>query len=179
MFNNLIESSSHRTEFKRRGSFFLVTTATYGLMLLLTGIASIYAYDARLEAQTTELELVTFVPLEDTKKVAPEPKNTSTSEKTSTNKTTPQSIRTQLIDSTSNPNNPPKDIGTIASSIPPANKNSVLGDRNEEIVVPTGSRNIGTGEGEPRPNVILTEQPPLPPTPPDRQRRKSKSRKRC
>ena len=166
MFNNLIESSSHRKEFKRRGSFFLVTTATYALMLVLTGIASIYAYDARLEEQTTELELVTFVPPEEIKEVAPEPKNTIRPTTNSPNKTTTQSIRTVLIDSTSNPNNPPKDIGTTAPSVPPARKDSVLGNKNEDLIVPTGNRSNGTGEGEPRANVILTEQPP-PPTPPE------------
>jgi protein TonB len=55
MFNNLIESSSHTREFKRRGSFFLFTTATYVLLLGIAGVASIYAYDARLEDQNTEI----------------------------------------------------------------------------------------------------------------------------
>ena len=54
MFNNLIESSSHISEFKRRGSFFLFTTATYLLLFVIAGVASIYAYDARLEDQNTE-----------------------------------------------------------------------------------------------------------------------------
>ena len=49
MFNNLIESSSHTREFKRRGSFFLFTTATYFLLFVIAGVASIYAYDARLD----------------------------------------------------------------------------------------------------------------------------------
>ena len=55
MFNNLIESSSHVREFKRRGSFFLFTTATYILLFVIAGVASIYAYDARLEDQNTEI----------------------------------------------------------------------------------------------------------------------------
>jgi protein TonB len=55
MFNNLIESSSHLSEFKRRGSFFLFTTATYILLFVIAGVASIYAYDARLEDQNTEI----------------------------------------------------------------------------------------------------------------------------
>lgn len=54
MFNNLIESSSHKREFKRRGSFFLFTTATYAMLFVIAGIASIYAYDARLEDQSLE-----------------------------------------------------------------------------------------------------------------------------
>ena len=59
MFNNLIESSSHAREFKRRGSFVLFTTATYALLFLVAAVASIYAYDARLDDQ--DLEIVTML----------------------------------------------------------------------------------------------------------------------
>lgn len=62
MFNNLIESSSHRKEYKRRGSFFLLTTGTYAILLLISGVASIYAYDARLEDQVYQ-EVVTMLPV--------------------------------------------------------------------------------------------------------------------
>ncbi len=55
MFNNLIESSSHAREFKRRGSFFLFTIATYILLFVIAGVASIYAYDPRLEDQNIEV----------------------------------------------------------------------------------------------------------------------------
>ena len=52
MFNNLIESSSHAKEFKRRGSFLLFTTATYVVLFAVTGVISIHAYDAHLESQS-------------------------------------------------------------------------------------------------------------------------------
>lgn len=55
MFNNLIESTSHAREYKRRGSFLLFTTGVYAVLLLLAGVASIYAYDARLEEQSLEV----------------------------------------------------------------------------------------------------------------------------
>src|SRR6476619_7271262 len=54
MFNNLIESTSHAKEIKRRGSFLLFTTATYVVLILITGVVSIYAYDARLDQQNYE-----------------------------------------------------------------------------------------------------------------------------
>jgi len=54
MFNNLIESSSHAREFKRRGSFVLFTAATYVLLFVVAGVMSIYAYDARLDYQDNE-----------------------------------------------------------------------------------------------------------------------------
>jgi TonB family protein len=63
MFNNLIESSSHAREFKRRGSFVLFTTAIYAVLFVVAGVASIYAYDARLDDQNTEV-LVMLNPLD-------------------------------------------------------------------------------------------------------------------
>jgi TonB family protein len=63
MFSNLIESSSHRGEFRRRGSFLLFTLASYTVLFVVAGVVSIYAYDARMEDQN--LELVTLMPLVD------------------------------------------------------------------------------------------------------------------
>jgi len=63
MFTNLIESSSHAHDFKRRGSFFLFTTVTYLLLFAIAGVASIYAYDARLEDQNLE-EIVMLSPVD-------------------------------------------------------------------------------------------------------------------
>src|SRR5690349_8830874 len=62
MFTNLIESASHVREFKRRSSFFLITVAAYAVILFAAGIVSVYAYDAQLEAQTSSLELLNWVP---------------------------------------------------------------------------------------------------------------------
>src|SRR6266481_897482 len=55
MFNNLIESSSHVREFKRRGSFLIFTTAAYALLFVIAGIASVYAYDAHLDQEENEV----------------------------------------------------------------------------------------------------------------------------
>lgn len=63
MFSNLIESSSHGSEFRRRGSFFLFTTASYALFFVIAGVVSIYAYDARMEDQN--LEIITMMRLVD------------------------------------------------------------------------------------------------------------------
>lgn len=54
MFSHLIESDSHKKEMTRRGSFMLGTLVAYALFLLVGGIISIYAYDARLEEQFSE-----------------------------------------------------------------------------------------------------------------------------
>src|SRR5918998_3740625 len=55
MFNNLVESGSHRRDLARKGRFMLGTLALYGVLLAASGVASVLAYDARLERQTLEL----------------------------------------------------------------------------------------------------------------------------
>lgn len=61
MFTNLIESSSHAQDLKRRGSFVLFTTVTYFLLFAIAGVVSIFAYDARLVDQNLE-EIVMLSP---------------------------------------------------------------------------------------------------------------------
>ena len=69
MLNNLIESGSHAAALKRRGSFFILTLACYGVLLLLAGAASIYAYDSHLTAEEAEMVEFFFPPM-----LAPEPR---------------------------------------------------------------------------------------------------------
>jgi protein TonB len=78
MFNNLIESSSHACELKRRGSFVLFTTTTYALLFIVAGVISIYAYDARLEEPAGEITMVNPVDLELPKSEAVRPKSAPT-----------------------------------------------------------------------------------------------------
>src|SRR5258705_4549232 len=130
MFNNLIESSSHRKEFKRRGSFLRFITATYAVLFVLVGVISIYAYDAHLEDQNTEVELISFVPPNIPDDKAPEirraPERQSTTRQ-STSAVSPQ--RTALIDSADNPNNPPLEVGVIASAVPPSRPGNWVGSQ--------------------------------------------------
>ena len=164
MFNNLIESTSHAQEFKRRGSFVLFTTGVYAVLLLLAGVASIYAYDAHLEAQTTELEVLSYVPLDpvqpdrvivDTVRTpANNPRNTSA-----------VPVRTELIDSVSNPNNVPDHPGTAPVTVPPAPPNAIIGDDNTNPPAPSfAGRAVPTGTNNGN-IVTITDPPPAPPTP--------------
>ena len=117
MFNNLIESTSHAREYKRRGSFLLFTTGVYAVLLLLAGVASIYAYDAHLEAQTTQLELLSYVPLDPLEQqptIISDPRPTSNRRNALT-----EAIRTEFVDNVSNPTNVPVDVGVTASRVPP------------------------------------------------------------
>ena len=163
MFNNLIESSSHAQEFKRRGSFLLFTTATYVVLIVITGVVSIYAYDAHLETQSTELELLTFVPVPPPE-AAPDPvRNTI---RPASNSDTPpiRSTRTELIDSTSNPNNVPEHISTLAQNVPPARRDSVIGSTNDDPPTPIAS-NRGVSGGTGNTPVVDMADPPPPPAP--------------
>jgi len=162
MFNNLIESASHAQEFKRRGSFLLFTTATYVVLLVLGGIASIYAYDAHLEQQSTELVL-SFIPLPPAEQPPEVIRNTI--RPASPSDTTPtRSTRTELIDSTSNPTNVPVDVGIKASNVPPARPDSVIDRFNADPPTPAFSR-VGVPNGTGNTPVVTIPDPPPPPPP--------------
>lgn len=60
MFSNLIESGSHAADLKRRGRYLLATTLFYGLLLAVTGVGSIYAYNVSLNYDAG-YELVTLM----------------------------------------------------------------------------------------------------------------------
>ena len=163
MFNNLIESSSHAREYKRRGSFLLFTTGVYAVLLLLAGVASIYAYDAHLEAQTTELELLSYVPLDP---VQPDRVIRDTAPASTSRNPPAQPIRTELISSTSDPNHVPDHPGTAPVTVPPAPPGAVLGSINEDPPAPSfAGQGVRTGTGST--NVVtLPDPPPSPPPAP-------------
>jgi TonB family protein len=164
MFNNLIESNSHAKEYKRRGSFLLITTATYAVLLVLGGVASIYAYDAHLDAQTTELELLSFVPPPPAE-TPPEVVRNPTRPTSDPDRTVLRPTRIDLIDSPSNPNNVPDRIGTVASPIPPAPPGAIRDSINQDPPAPSfapGGVRTGTGNAP----VVTIPDPPPPPPPP-------------
>lgn len=168
MFNNLIESSSHLREFKRRGSFVLFTTATYAVLFIVAGVISIYAYDARLEDQNTEF--VTMLnPMELPAAPAPvtrdtPPRNTNTSS---------SSIQTFREPPTLSVNHP-EIIPVGTSGVP--NKNPSVPDGvpfavtgvDSGPVDPVGPGRTGTGGGNGNtglPSAVKIDTPP-PPQPP-------------
>ena len=163
MFNNLIESSSHAKEFKRRGSFLLFTTATYLVLFAVTGVVSIYAYDAHLESQNTELE-ITFVPLREAETPPPPPKNTIPAD-ANRDRSVTESVRTVLYDSVSNPNNPPPDVSSKAQPVPPARADSKIGTYNADPPTPPGSVSTGSGGTGAGAIVVPDTEPPPPPEP--------------
>jgi protein TonB len=165
MFNNLIESSSHAREFKRRGSFVLFTSAIYALLFVVAGVMSIYAYDARLDDQNTEF--VTMLspvdlpapPVAVTHNAAP-PRNT--------NRPT-EVVRQIAMANVNHPELvPPTTSVTPNKNLPvPDHGTYRIGDHDSDPVVPggTGPSDVagGPGNGGGPPAVEISTPPPLPP----------------
>jgi protein TonB len=169
MFNNLIESSSHAREYKRRGSFLFFTTAVYAVLLVLGGVASIYAYDARLEEQS--LEVVTLLPPQEIVPEQPQPaSHPDRPRETSRNDSGVPERATAML-SVNHPEVMPPTVGTTPNkNLPLPESGPVkLGDRDRGFG-PTGGPGSSTCGGRvvvpPEQIVPLADQPPPPPEQP-------------
>jgi periplasmic protein TonB len=170
MFNNLIESQSHRKEFKRRSSFFLVITAAYALFFFAAGIASIYAYDARLETQIDNLALLSWVPplpATPASQPLPQPDGKSFTPTAKVDPNLKTSVRTEAITTTNDPKLVPENVGIRASAAPPVHGPVRIGTFNADPpATPSLDRNgcstcpdNGTGP------VVKVDTPAPEPTP--------------
>ena len=167
MFNNLIESTSHRKEYKRRGSFFLITTATYALMLVLTGIASIYAYDARLEDQTYQ-EVVTMLPIPEPARVAPAPTHPDRNRAADNNRSNIPERAVAML-GTDRPEVPPREVSATPNTVQPLPDGLVrITGRDWNPPMPEGGGGSSTGGSRvvTPPRVIVDDDLPPPPPPP-------------
>ena len=169
MFNNLIESTSHAKEFKRRGSFLLFTTATYVVLFVVTGVISIYAYDARLEEQS--LELVTLISPQDIAQPDPAPASQPNTPREASNNPHAITERAEAMLSVNHPEVPPPTIGTTASPNPPipdAGTYAITGRNRDPGSVGGPPSPAGGGRvAVPAREVVVTDDnPPPPPEPP-------------
>jgi TonB family protein len=167
MFNNLIESSSHRGELKRRGAFFLFTTASYALMLVIAGVASIYAYDARMADQS--IELVTMMPLVELPIENPTvPDREPGSSRNSSNRQTFDERRTPML-SVNRPELPPKHISTAPNPDLPIRERitTIITGRDRDAEVAGGRFGFGNRGTVSNPsNVVIDAGTPPPPVVP-------------
>ena len=168
MFANLIESQSHGKEFKRRGRFVIATAAAYTVLFFVAGIVSIYAYDARVEAQTSELEVLSWVP--PVPPVAPKPPREVQPIHRPAATNAPVDPHIRVPERTANvppldPKSIPPVIG-VGPVAPPALGPVRLTDRNVNPPgpLPSDGSNCVTCTG-PRPTVVVVDTTP-PPTPP-------------
>ncbi|HEY8414094.1 MAG TPA: TonB family protein [Pyrinomonadaceae bacterium] len=161
MFDNLVESSSHKEDLTRKGSFIGVTLLVYTVLLVAFFVAGILWYDAHLSEQELELTtLVAPVPVPQQQK-EPEQKQEAKPVKPDQN----VDIRKELVADVAESRLPPKEISAKASDVPPVRRGvtTVLGsaDSNAAAPMPAGP-GAGTVVTAPA-KVNIAEEPPPPP----------------
>ena len=163
MFDNLVESGSHKQDLSRKGSFLLGTIAIYafvGITLLVIGILYAPAY---LDAQ--DLELTTLVAPVPVPVAANEPDKPAEAKPT---KDSNVDVRKELIADVSESRVAPKEISAKASDIPPVRRGvtTVIGNDSSNAAVPINAGpGTGSGIGTGPQKVNISEEPPPPPEP--------------
>ncbi|MEP6570713.1 MAG: energy transducer TonB, partial [Acidobacteriota bacterium] len=165
MFENLVESGSHKQDLGRKGSFLLGTVAIYaiiGISLLVVGILYAPAY---LDAQ--DLELTTLVAPVPVPQAQNEPDKPAESKP---NKDQNVDVRKELIADVSESRVAPKEVSAKASDIPPVRRGvtTVIGNESSNAAAPMAAgpgTGIGTGTGMAKVNIEGEPPPPPPPAP--------------
>jgi protein TonB len=161
MFDNLVESGSHKQDLSRKGSFLLGTIGVYaviGISLLVFGIMYAPAYLDQQDLELTTLVAPVPVPQAQPDKPA-EAKPTETKQNVD--------VRKELIADVSESRVAPKDVSAKASDIPPVRRGvtTVVGTESSNAAAPMASGS-GTGTALAGPTrVNIAEDPPPPPEP--------------
>jgi periplasmic protein TonB len=164
MFENLVESGSHKEDLARKSSFILGTVIAYAVLLTGLGILSVYLYDAQLENQNLELTaLVAPVPIPPQQEQQQESKP---AERQTEDRTV--ATRTELIASTDRPDLVPKETSAKASNVPPVPKGVpvVIGSSNTEATRTGPIGPVGQGSGGPPASTNIVKDVEEPPPPP-------------
>src|SRR5438128_8134066 len=162
MFENLVESGSHKQDVTRKGSFILVTFGIYAVLLSAAFIAGIWWASANIDAQTLELTaLIAPVPVQQQQKQEAKPEKVEITKNVD--------VRKELIADVSRADLVPKEVSAKASDIPPVRKGVVtmVGSGNSNAIAPVAPGN-GTGQiiSAPTRVEIKDEPPPAPPPKP-------------
>lgn len=171
MFNNLIESSSHAKEYKRRGSFLLFTGGIYVVLFVVTGVVSIYAYDAHLEQQFLD-DVVLLSPQDIVPTQDPAPAARPERTRETTNNTSNVTERAVAMLSVNHPEVVPNEVSATPSKNPPipdgAGVVAITGGNREggSIRGPGGPDTGGAQVVTPRQIVTIADEPPPPQPPP-------------
>ena len=172
MLTELVESRPQHNSLKRRGSFFAVTLAAYTLIIMLAGVASIYAYDAHLDAENREhVEMLIFPPLAPEPELRPQPRATLAAHTPATTlPITRTATRTAAITSTSDPMNPPTTVSAERVTVPsiPTNGAFRISDTNTNGVplIPSGVGDPNSDRTATGGHGIGNKRPQIPPPPP-------------
>lgn len=168
MFENLVESGSHKQDLSRKSSFLLATVGIYLVIGTALFIATILLVDANLD--TGDLELTTLVapvPVPPQQNQPEQKQDTAKPQKVEQN----VDVRRELVADVSRTELVPKEISTKASDVPPVRSGvtTVIGGSNSNAAAPLAS---GSGTGAATvvaPTKVEIDAPPPPepkPTPP-------------
>lgn len=165
MFENLVESGSHKQDLSRKSSFILGTIAIYAVLGLVFLVASIWFTVAQLD--TGDLELTTLVaPVPVPQQAQPEKKQEEAKpQKQEANVDTRQALVARV-----DMNIIPPKVSAKASEIPPVRNNAttIIGSSNSNATAPLPS-STGPGTTVVAATKVEVGEPPPPepkPTPP-------------
>src|SRR5882762_5615631 len=126
MFENLVESTSHKEDFARKGSFIMGTLIVYAVLGIAFFVAGIYWYDAHLENQN--LELTTLVAPVPVQAEAPQPKQEAQKAKVSD----VREVSTVREITTDRPEQITQGVKSTATNSPPI-RGAVIGDKDRFV----------------------------------------------
>ena len=162
MFENLVESGSHKDDLGRKGSFLLGTVAIYAVIGITLLVVSIMYAAANLESQ--DLDFITLVAPIPVPQAQPEKRE----EAKPVDKQQNVDVRKELIADVSRTELVPKEVSAKASDIPPVRRGvqTILGTDSSNAAAPVAAGSgTGTGTGPVGPTKVLSEEPPPPPAP--------------
>lgn len=163
MFDNLVESGSHKQDLTRKGSFLLVTFLIYGVLAVALVVGSILLIAPDLGP--SDLELTTLVaPVPVPQQATPEKPQEAKPQKVEQN----VDVRKELIADVSRTELVPKEVSAKASNIPPVRRGvtTVVGTSDSNAAAPMAAGpGTGTGLVAGPTSVNIAEEPPPPPKP--------------
>jgi periplasmic protein TonB len=165
MFDNLVESGSHKQDLSRKGSFLLGTLAIYAVLAIALVVGSIWFTVAQLDTQ--DLELTTLVaPVPVPQQQQPEKQQEV---KPQNVKEQNVDVRKELIADVTRTELVPKEVSAKASNIPPVRRGvtTVVGASDSNAAAPIAAGpGTGTGLVAGPTSVNIAEEPPPPPPKP-------------
>ena len=167
MFSNLIESGSHTADLKRKGKYLLATTAFYGLLLAVSGVGSIYAYNVRLD-YNSDLEVISLMRFPPAEARSEQPRREEPRAASASARTSQVATRTEI--SVNTPYNGHRIARADTPEVNPKH-NVVIADFNSNPEIPggpvglhNGGSRYGSGDDNTGPAVKgPVEVPPPPP----------------
>lgn len=162
MFDNLVESGSHKQDLSRKGSFIMGTIAIYAVLGIAFIVGSIWFTVANLDSQ--DLELTTLVaPVPVPQQAQPDKPAEAKPQKVEQN----VDVRKELIADVSRTELVPKEVSAKASDIPPVRRGvtTVIGNESSNAAAPISGPGNGTGIVAGPTQVHIADEPPPPPPP--------------